>query len=279
MMLPQTLSAADVEDALSRVGLIVDRRNVGRALHQHPVDGVIAPGRGGQGWRVPRAALVDVAAAILCRRASKAAVARGRPAPAARLYRVDAGELLLGSGERELAKLVPLPLRREVRERQRLERERAEERRREEQRRRQEREEEERRRAAAAADACRRRRDEERRVHEGLARERVAKERKKLLDECYRVCFRVALEGLWAAGMPKGPRWDEHPDAQQLRRDFPHDRPSWWAPPPGLLELVKVDLPKQTQFPYTEPDRRSWAPPYEPGRRWPWRKSESDDDR
>ena len=95
MILPEVLSAHDVEDVLVRVGLPVDRRNVGRALHQHPVDGVIAPGRCGQGWRVPKGALVDVVAACLCRRARRLSAPRRRPPVPACLYKLDAAELLM----------------------------------------------------------------------------------------------------------------------------------------------------------------------------------------
>jgi hypothetical protein len=69
MILPETLSPADVEDMLVRVGMRMDRRNVARALRQAPVAGVAAPARSGIRWRIPRTTLPQAIAACLWRRA------------------------------------------------------------------------------------------------------------------------------------------------------------------------------------------------------------------
>ena len=115
MKLPEILSAGDVADVLVRVGFPVDRQNVARALHEAPVDGVIAPGRIGQGWRVPRSALLDVFATCLWRRAQRERAPRGYGPGSPAAYRVDAAELLME--ERELARLVPRSLKQAVRQR------------------------------------------------------------------------------------------------------------------------------------------------------------------
>ena len=158
-----------------------------------------------------------------------------------------------------------------MRQIRRVERQRAERQRRELERHRQEREEAARREAEAEAEAYRRKVAAERAFYAEILRKRERDEHEKVMEECYRVCFRTALKALWAAGMPTGPDWTEHPKAQQLRRDFPRERPSWWAPPAGLYEAVKADQALRLKFPYQEPDWGRWVPSYVPGRAWPWR--------
>ena len=124
-------------------------------------------------------------------------------------------------GDAELARLVPRSLKRAVLGRQEARRRaEAEHRRRIEEslgRQRQDR-----------AEARRQAREEEARWWAELQLKRERDERERLLREAYSICFRAAYR---AIGSPKGPRWPELPEAQQLRRDFPHERPAWWRPP------------------------------------------------
>ena len=124
-------------------------------------------------------------------------------------------------GDAELARLVPRSLKRAVLERQ-------EARRRAEAEHRRRIEESLERQRQAEAEARGRAREEEARWFEELRRERERDEQERLLREAYSICFRAAYR---AIGSPKGPRWPELPEARQLRRDFPHERPAWWRPP------------------------------------------------
>jgi hypothetical protein len=272
--LPEVLSASDVADVLVRVGFPVDRQNVARALHQAPVDGVIAPGRIGQGWRVPRSALLDVFATCLWRRAQRERAPRGHGPGSPAAYRVDAAELLME--ERELARLVPRSLKQAVRQRWGARR-RAEE----ERRRRQEewekklddlvwgkfRKEEERRR--------REREELERSVEEGRRKEEERKQR-RLLEDTYQLCRHSARA---AYGVTYGHGWNTRPENQPYLRDWPGSPPDWWLPPPGLAEFVQAEGYKFYHGgTYNPPAWDRWVPRYTPGQPWPWRKRDGADD-
>jgi hypothetical protein len=94
------------------------------------------------------------------------------------------------------------------------------------------------------------------------------------MAETYRLAFRAAFKSL---NFPY-PLDTGSPEYQQLRRDFPHDRPPWWAPPPGMFEAVKDYMAERARRVCEEPDWSRWTPSYQPGKPWPWRKPESDGD-
>jgi hypothetical protein len=235
MILPEILSPADVEDVLVRVGMGMDRRNVARALHQAPIHGVVPPARSGIRWRIPRAALPHVIAACLWRRAQRALAPGGEEPGSPADHLGEALELM--ASRRWLAALVPAELKPALRRQRRA----ALRRQREWQR--QERERQERWECQHQAEAEARRR----------ARE----------EEADRVCRRAAYRDF---GSPKGAYWPQEPENQPFVRDWPTQRPAWWRPPPGLLEAVAADLPRQRVLPYREPDWGPWVPPYVPGR-------------
>jgi hypothetical protein len=135
-------------------------------------------------------------------------------------------------------------------------------------------EEAERRRLREQEEAWRRKQRAERESRERYERERARAKQERAMSECYRICFREAYK---AIGSPKGPAWPELPEAQQLRRDFPHDRPAWWAPPPGLFEAVQDYQAERERRVCEEPDWSGWVPPYVPGKAWPWRLPEPDE--
>ena len=256
MKLPENLLPDDVVDAALWTGFAVDRRNVTRALQQTPIPGVVPSPRRGIPWQIPRSALVDVLAACLQRRAMRELAPQGlRPKPLDE-YRVKAARAMLEVDG--LARLVPAKLKKEVWRRDEIELARR--------RLRQQQAEEERRRLADAANArWRRERElEEQRLAAFWERERQRK-LDRALDRAYGNCKRCAYED---AGRPRGPRWPE--ETPHWKEDWPTSRPSWWAPPPGMLEVVQAQ-PECIPYGYQEPDWRQWVPPYVPGRPWPWR--------
>ena len=259
MRLPELLVPADVSQVLEVLGEPADRTAVGRALRQFPVAGLAPPTRRGQPWHIPRAKLVEVVGACLLRRAMRS---HDRWSADGHESLLDAAELLLG--DPELARLVPRSLKRAVLERQEARR------RAEAEHRRRIGESLERQRRAEAA-ARRRAREEEARWFEELQRKREREEHERLMRAAYSICFRAAYR---AIGSPKGPRWPELPEARQLRRDFPHERPAWWLPPPGLLDAVKAQDAEPALPGQQEPDWSRWVPPYVPGRPWPWREED-----
>jgi hypothetical protein len=271
MKLPETLSASDVADVLVRVGFPVDRQNVARALHQAPVDGVIAPGRVGQGWRVPKAALLDVTATCFWRRAQRELAPRGYGPGSPCSYRLDAAELLME--DRELARLVPRSLKRRVRERQ-------ESRRRAEEERRRRAEEFQKKLDEAVWGKWRREQERERREREELLRlveegrrKDEEKKRKRLLEDTYQLCRHSAAA---AYGVSMTPGWLQAPASQPFLRDWPGPPPDWWRPPPGLPEFVQAEGYKFYHGgTYSPPSWDRWVPEYVPGQPWPWCKADA----
>jgi hypothetical protein len=261
VMIPENLSLPILADLITDLGIAVDRRSVGRSLQSVVIRGVVAPDKPTDRWRIPRAKLAECIGACLFRRRRRAPD-RWSATPDECL--LDAAGLMMRHGE--LWRHVPESLRRRVIERR-------EARWREEAERRRQAEEAERRTAAELAERYARERREERERHEQIERERVAAAHEKVLDACYSACFRAAYR---AIGAPGGPHWTQLPEAVQLRRDFPHDRPADWAAPPGMYEAMKADLPKQVVYGYVEPDWSRWIPPYRPGQPWPWRRAEAD---
>jgi hypothetical protein len=112
MMLPRFLSLRDVEEWLLQLGVYADRQDVARALRLVPMDGVIAPGRRGQRWTVPKAKLLNLLVLCLARRGCRG---NGMPVNFDRTY-LDAAEHLMN--DPELARMMQPSLKRLVRERQ-----------------------------------------------------------------------------------------------------------------------------------------------------------------
>jgi hypothetical protein len=112
MTLPEFLSLRDVEAWMLQVGLYVERHQVARALRLVPLEGVIAPGRRGQRWTVPKAQLLNLLVACFARRAGGGAV----PVSFDRVY-LDAAEHLMRD-DPDLARMMPPSLKKAVRERQ-----------------------------------------------------------------------------------------------------------------------------------------------------------------
>jgi hypothetical protein len=263
MEIPDVLAVSDVELLLAELGVTADRTAVAMALRAHPVEGVVRPEGHGHSWKIPRDRLLDVVAAVLLRRARRSPD-RWRVSGAN--LRLDAAELLLDHPH--LKTLVPAALRRQVERRAREQRQRRE---------REEREEQERLAAErrAAAEAVRRAHELEHERREAYRAERERHAHEWFMDFAYGVCFRCAYAD---HGSPKGAGWPERPENQCLRQDFPHRRPDWWAPPPGLLEAIKAYIPSPNGCTVgPEPDWSRWVPPYVPGQRWPWRKGDGAD--
>jgi hypothetical protein len=242
MKLPENLALEDVAEVVTRLGVRTDRTAVGRALRAVVIRRVREPEAPRGPWRIPRAALTEVVAACLLRRASRHP---DRWALRPEKFLTTAVELMLEDDE--LREFVPRRLKAEVLERRRLE----------EERRRREREARE----AAARDERERQAREVRARR--LERERRALEKRErvVLDRCYFVCFLAAMDAVGAKEV----------------RDWPAARPDWWLPPPGLREQVDEWLGDLVDIPDEHPDWRRWIPTYEPGKPWPWRKPEADD--
>jgi hypothetical protein len=237
------LGVDDLADIAAACGLPVHGRTVARTLEKLSLPGVVRPAHRGAPWRVPRAAVVTVLAAMIGRQTMRERAPQGLGPPSFVDCEVAAAQRLLATEDGELVELVPDELA------ARAIRQWAEERRRHaEERARAEREEQER--ALAAA----RRRQEEREQAGREVRERMrrckAEYDERLVERCYRICRRVAR--------------------QDGADDWPPQRPAWWRPPPGLAQEVAPVL-TFVPYGYVEPDWRRWMPPHEPGRPWPWR--------
>jgi hypothetical protein len=264
MNLPENLSLPLLADVMTALGVPMDRGNVGRALQAVVIAGVEAPKGPGDRWRLPRRKLTDVVAACLYRRRHRS---HDRSACTADGCLLDAAALMMRHDE--LHAHVPKSLQRQVLERREARRRAEEERRRRIQ-------DAERRRLREQREAWRRKQEEERAERERWARRREEEEHERVVAECYRLCFR---QGYKAIGSPQGPRWPELPEAVQLRRGFPHDRPAWWEPPPGMHEAVKEYMAARARWYLAEEsDWSRWVPPYVPGQPWPWRRSEAEAD-
>src|SRR4051794_2158891 len=110
--LPAHLLPDDVSDLLAWLGYRCDRRNITRALEGAGIPGVVPPGSRAAKWTIPCQRLLDVTAAILHRRAFRAAGPARMPVRPRSDFRHEAARLLLR--ERELARYVPPHLRREI---------------------------------------------------------------------------------------------------------------------------------------------------------------------
>src|SRR3954451_21654163 len=246
--LPENLLPDDVSDLLARLGYRCDRRNITRALEGAGIPGVVPPGSRAAKWTIPCERLLDVTAAVLHRRAFRAAgPARLQVRPRGH-FRLDAARLLLR--ERELARYVPPHLKREVAaERRRAEAAAAERRRQQLEAAEAERREEE----------LRRRRGEERGRETAML---VAYAECRLAATAAR--FSVYTEGLY-----------DTPEFRAFLEAWPvaDQRPGWWRPPPGMLEVVMAKLRpwfagkvrQQPDFAPLVPKDVDFTQP------WPWR--------
>ena len=268
MNLRENLSVSDVADLMTRLGQPMDRTNAARALRGVVIRGVKEPENPRGSWRVPRAKLVEVVAACLYRSRCRSHDRRLHTLDGCL---VDAAEAMMR--EDDLIELVPKRLQRQVYDRVQVRHAAEEERRR--------RMEEFQRkldqaiwgRYRAETEAHRRKEEEERRWIEQYRREQEAKEQRRLLEDTYRVCREQAMRD---CGVVQRPGWLQDPGNQFFLRDWPGGPPDWWAPPPGLLKVVKVEAPKFYIQGYQPPDWRQWVPPYVPGQPWPWRRTDDD---
>jgi hypothetical protein len=267
MILRENLSVSDVADLVTRLGQPMDRTNAARALRDVAIEGIEEPGNPRGSWRIPRAKLVEVVAACVLRRRRRS---HGRGAVTLDGCLLDAAEAMLR--EDDLLELVPKQLRRKVYRRLQARWEAEQERRR--------RQEEFQKKVDEAvwgkfrAETERRRRehDELVRAAEEYRREKEAKEQQRLFEDTYRVCRQQAMRD---CGVVQAPGWIQDTKNQPFLREWPGSPPDWWAPPPGLLAVVKVEAPKFYITGYQPPDWRRWVPPYQPGKPWPWRSESS----
>src|SRR3954471_6437408 len=246
--LPENLLPDDVSGLLARLGYRCDRRNITRALAGAGIPGVVPPHSRATKWTIPCGALLDVTAAVLHRRAFRAAGPVHMPVRPRGDFRHEAARLLLR--ERELARYVPPHLRREIAaERRQAEAAAAERRRRQLEAAEAERREEE----------LRRRRGEERRRETAML---YAYFECRLVASAAR--FPVYTEGLY-----------DTPEFRAFLEEWPvpDQRPRWWLPPPGMLEVVMAKLRpwfagrvrQQPDFAPLVPSDIDFAQP------WPWR--------
>jgi hypothetical protein len=268
MILRENLSVSDVADLVTRLGQPMDRTNVARALRDVRIGGVKEQENPQGSWRIPRAKLVEVVAACVLRRRRKS---HHRDLYELDSCLLDAAEAVMR--EDDLLELVPKQLQRKVYGRLQARREAEQERRR--------RQEEFRKKVDEAvwgkfrAETERRRRehDELVRAAEEYRREKEAKEQRRLPEDTYCVCRQQAMRD---CGVVQAPGWIQDPRNQPFLREWPGSPPDWWAPPPGLLEVVKVEAPKFYITGTQPPDWSRWVPKYKLGQAWPWRKPDSD---
>jgi hypothetical protein len=247
--LPETLTVLDVEDLMTSLGRPSDRTAIARALAQTEIEGVVAPRRRGEPWRIPAASLVDVVAAILRRRDARAAAAARMPIEPLQSYRVPAARLL--ARRADLARVVPQGLRRQIAADERKRRE-----------------------AADAAARLRQAAAERERQREARVN---AAELARLQDLARLHLYFDARVAATAARFPKLDR-DTLNSAEfadfMLEWPYPADRPSWWQPPPGALDAaVELIRPwvigKTRECPRLEhllPRKINYSQP------WPWRR-------
>ena len=246
--LPENLLPDDVSDLLAWLGYRCDRRNITRALEVAGIPGVVPPGSRAAKWTIPCETLLDVTAAVLHRRAFRAAGPARMPVRPRGHFRLEAARLLLR--ERELARYVPPHLRREIAaERRQAEAAAAERRRQQLEAAEAERREEE----------LRRRRGEERRRETAML---------FAYSEC-RLAATAARFPVYTEGLYDTPAFRAFLEAWPV----PDQRPRWWLPPPGMLEVVMAKLRpwfagrvrQQPDFAPLVPTDIDFTQP------WPWR--------
>src|SRR3954471_14675904 len=112
LALPDNLLPDDVADLLAWLGYPGGRRHNTRDLEVAGIPGVVPPGSRAAKWTIPCRTLLDVTAAVLHRRAFRAAGPARMPVRPRGHFRLEAARLLLRA--RELARYVPPHLKREV---------------------------------------------------------------------------------------------------------------------------------------------------------------------
>src|SRR3954451_10283168 len=252
--LPENLLPDDVSDLLARLGYRCDRRNITRALEVAGIPGIVPPGSRAARWTIPRETLLDVPAAVLHRRAFRAAGPARLPVRPRGAFRLDAARLLLR--ERKLARYVPPHLRREIAAERRQAEAAAAERRRQQ---------------LEAAEA--ERREAELRRQRGAARRR---ETAMLFAyaEC-RLAASAARFPVYTEGLYDTPAFRAFFEAWPVA----DQRPRWWLAPPGMLEVVMAKLRpwfagtvrQQPDFAPLVPTDIDFTQP------WPWRAEDGQD--
>jgi hypothetical protein len=253
VILPETLTVLDVEDLMTSLGRPSDRTAIARALAQTEIEGVVAPTRRGEPWRIPAASLLDVVAAILRRRDARAAAAARMPTEPLQSYRLASARLL--ARRPDLARIVPQRLRRQITADERKRREAAEA-------------------AARLRQAA---------IERELQREaRVqAAELARLQDLARLHLYFDARVAATAARFPKLDRDALNSPAFAAFMEewpYPADRPRWWQPPPGALdeavELLRPWVAGKTRasprLDHLIPRGIDYSQP------WPWRRKPTD---
>jgi hypothetical protein len=247
MTLPEALSPDAISELLARLGYVVDRRNLVLALQSEPIPGVTPSPCRGTPWSIAPSALLDVVAAVLRRRAMRAASRSFQPVPPLARYHRAAGEIMLR--DPDLAPLVPKQLRLSIEAAAQLRREAAEARR-----------------QAAAWAAGREQRMAEHREREDGRR----------LHEFGRLhlYFEARLR-VTAARFPKLDKEAIESPAYTsfcVEWPFPNAIPPSWLPPPGTLdaaaELLRPWMLGTAKAPpelrHLLPSEIDWSQP------WPW---------
>jgi hypothetical protein len=248
MRLPENLALDDVADVARRLGAATDRISVARALRNVTIRGVKEPETPRGKWRIPRARLHECVGAVLLRREERKPGWRNLDPDS--FVQLAAESMLC---DPDLEGYVPRRLKAEILERQRLE-------------------EEERARAE-------RRARRERATAERRAREREERaERNQAIADCYWRC-RIAYQVRWGLARPDINVWQD----EEFKREWPRDRPRWWAPPPQMLDAMmdfnrRRDATRNFNLDFDTEARgwQEWLPPYEPGKPWPWRKVDTE---
>jgi hypothetical protein len=252
MKVSETLSPDGVADLLARLGHPVDRRNIVLALQAEPIAGVVPSPRRGTPWSIAPSALLDVVAAVLRRRAMRAASRSFQPVPPLARYHRPAAELLLRDSD--LARVVPKKLRFSIEAAAHLKQEQAEARRK------------------AAAWAAGR----EQRAAEARERQKM----RLLTDYAMLTLYADARMAATAARFrPLDKAALESPAFAQFVIEWPYpgERPADWLPPPGVLEAAIEEVRpfhdgKTRQIPdlrHLFPATLDWS------KRWPWWKSDA----
>ena len=253
MTLPETLTVLDVEDLMTSLGRPSDRTAIARALAQTEIEGVVAPGRRGEPWRIPtgswwmwwpRSSDAETRGRLLLR-GCRSNLCRAIACPLLAFWpaaRILLGSFRNGSGARLR------PMTRKQRE------------------------------AADAAARLRQAAAERERQREARVN---AAELARLQDLARLHLYFDARVAATAARFPKLDRDTlNSPEFADFMLEWPYpaDRPSWWQPPPGALnaavELIRPWVTGKTrECPRLEhllPREINYSQP------WPWRREPTD---
>jgi len=248
MKIPEVLTVLDLEDVMTALGAPADRTNIARALQQHPIEGVVAPEKRGQSWRIPREALLHAVAACLRRRGARAAAASRWAQEPIGSYLLPAARLLMAA---DLTALVPKNLRRTVRE-------------------------EHNRRLAAAAARARQRQEEverkrraEQRMHEQEEKRRNASAQMQIYCAARMAAHQAHFAG--KTDIYESAAWEPFLAAWPYPK-YPLGGPDWWLPPPGSVEAMRPRLDPWLDGKIRDmPSADDLVPDIDLTKPWPWR--------